>query len=389
VGADIDDADGPTRGGEQKQSVAQQCPAIAPIERGRIEHDRQSAKRQCAASKVVAGDGFAQKQPRGGDYPKRRGVAQDDGTAGGHELDADRDQRREGDHVGKSDSEHDRKVASSGNDQVSLAPQQTQQHDGGDKAAQSHCPQGRNTLDHQLGHRPVKAPGRGRRRQTTPARDVSADDRSSCRFSMRIDWLHEQVGLYENERASLSAQPLSGLIALERGDSAPLTRQLYEQLRSAIAHGRLRHGYRLPSSRMVAEHLGVSRNTVAAAVDQLANEGYLDVARGRRPSIAAGLVLLSISDAAGRQAGPAARQRLSRWARSIGQSDWPFTSEGVARPFVLGLADERAFPHDIWGRCLRRAARSIRSRGGSAHNRPALLSTAVAWRWPAARTGPG
>jgi DNA-binding transcriptional MocR family regulator len=132
---------------------------------------------------------------------------------------------------------------------------------------------------------------------------------------MRIDWLHEQVGLYENERASLSAQPLSGLIALERGDSAPLTRQLYEQLRSAIADGRLRHGYRLASSRMLAEHLGVSRNTVAAAVDQLANEGYLDVARGRRPSIAAGLVLLSISDAAGRRAGPAARQRLSGGAQ--------------------------------------------------------------------------
>src|SRR5207244_9778710 len=118
---------------------------------------------------------------------------------------------------------------------------------------------------------------------------------------------------------------------------------------------------------MLAAHLGVSRNTVAAAVDQLANEGYLDVARGRRPSIAAGLVLLSISDAAGRRAGPAARQRLSRWARSIGQSDWPFTGEGVARPVVPGLADERAFPHEFWRRVLRITVRSLCSKAGRAN----------------------
>lgn len=165
---------------------------------------------------------------------------------------------------------------------------------------------------------------------------------------------------------------MAGLIALDRGDIAPLTRQLYEQLRSAITDGRLRHGYRLPSSRELAEHLGVSRNTVSSAVDQLANEGYLDVARGRRPSIAAGLVALPISDAAGRRATPAARPRLSGWARRIEQANWPFAHEGAARPFVPGLADERAFPHDVWGRCLRRAARSIRPRGSGPHNRPAL-----------------
>ncbi len=167
-------------------------------------------------------------------------------------------------------------------------------------------------------------------------------------------------------------QTLSGLVDLDRGDAALLTRQLYEQLRSAIADGRLRQGFRLPSSRVLAGQLDVSRNTVSAAIDQLGAEGYLDIARGRRPSIAAGLVPPPVADPAKAQAGATARQRLSGWARRIGRSNWPFQHEGAPRPFAPGLADGRAFPHDIWGRCLRRAARNARPRGGSACNRPAL-----------------
>ena len=169
-------------------------------------------------------------------------------------------------------------------------------------------------------------------------------------------------------------QTLAGVIDLNPGKSAPLTRQLYDQLRLAIADGRLRQGYRLPSSRMLAGQLAVSRNTVSAAVDQLVAEGYLDIARGRRPSIAAGLVRPPIADAARRRAvgRVAAPPRLSSWARRIGQSNWPLQYEGAPRPFTPGLADHRAFPHDIWARCLRRAARDARRQGRTGHNRPAL-----------------
>jgi GntR family transcriptional regulator / MocR family aminotransferase len=169
------------------------------------------------------------------------------------------------------------------------------------------------------------------------------------------------------------AQPLTGVIDLDRGNSAPLARQLYEQVRSAIAAGRLQHGYRLPSSRILAGQLDVSRNTVSAAIDQLAAEGYLDIARGRRPSIAAGLVRLPAVDAVRGQPVAPARQRLSAWARRIGRSNWPPTLfESAPRPFTPGLADARAFPHDIWARCLRRAARSAHPRRQGGHNRLAL-----------------
>src|SRR4029453_19102490 len=109
------------------------------------------------------------------------------------------------------------------------------------------------------------------------------------------------------------AQPLTGVIDLDHGTGAPLARQLYEQVRSAIADGRLQQGYRLPSSRRLAGQLDISRNTVSAAIDRLAAEGYLDIARGRRPSIAAGLVRLPAMDAMRGQPVAPAKQRLSAW----------------------------------------------------------------------------
>src|SRR6185369_4293093 len=119
--------------------------------------------------------------------------------------------------------------------------------------------------------------------------------------------------------------------------------------------------------------LDVSRNTVSAAIDQLAAEGYLDIARGRRPSIAAGLVRLPAVDAVRRQSVAPAKQRLSGWARRISRSNWPPTLfESAPRPFTPGLADARAFPHDVWARCLRRAARNAHPRRQGGHNRLAL-----------------
>lgn len=168
------------------------------------------------------------------------------------------------------------------------------------------------------------------------------------------------------------AQPLSGVIDLDRGIRAPLAHQLYEQLRSAIAAGHLQQGHRLPSSRLLAAQLDVSRNTVSAAIDQLAAEGYLDISRGRRPAIAPGLLRLPAVEAVRGQPVAPARPRLSRWARRIGQANWPVRSEGSPRPFAPGLADAREFPHDPWARCLRGAARNRHPRRRGGHNRPGL-----------------
>lgn len=54
-----------------------------------------------------------------------------------------------------------------------------------------------------------------------------------------------------------------------------LQRTLYLGLREAILSGRLQAESRLPGSRVIAGQLGLSRNTVNAALEQLTLEGYL------------------------------------------------------------------------------------------------------------------
>ena len=65
-------------------------------------------------------------------------------------------------------------------------------------------------------------------------------------------------------------------VSLDPSGAEPLHRQLYFGVREAILDGRLRPGLRLPSSRVLAREIGVSRNTVLAAFEQLSAEGYLD-----------------------------------------------------------------------------------------------------------------
>ncbi|MFN7893354.1 MAG: GntR family transcriptional regulator [Pirellula sp.] len=68
------------------------------------------------------------------------------------------------------------------------------------------------------------------------------------------------------------------LVRLDRRKSISLTAQLYESLRDAIQAGLLSKGFRLPSTRELAQQLSVSRTTVINAFDQLIAEGYLTAA---------------------------------------------------------------------------------------------------------------
>src|SRR5215472_15532828 len=65
-------------------------------------------------------------------------------------------------------------------------------------------------------------------------------------------------------------------LTLRETSREPMHRQLYRELREAVLSGRLPPGSRLPSTRSIASDLGVSRNTVMGAFDQLLAEGYLE-----------------------------------------------------------------------------------------------------------------
>ena len=62
-------------------------------------------------------------------------------------------------------------------------------------------------------------------------------------------------------------------ILLDEHAAAPLYRQLYERLRGSILAGQLEAGTRLPSTRVPASELGVSRTTTALAYELLWREG--------------------------------------------------------------------------------------------------------------------
>jgi GntR family transcriptional regulator / MocR family aminotransferase len=69
-------------------------------------------------------------------------------------------------------------------------------------------------------------------------------------------------------------------IVLDKTISSPLHQQLYEELRQAILTGKLCPGEKFPSTRTLAQSLGVSRGTVKLGYEQLLNEGYLESAPG-------------------------------------------------------------------------------------------------------------
>src|SRR5258708_2284891 len=69
-------------------------------------------------------------------------------------------------------------------------------------------------------------------------------------------------------------------IALDRAAQTSLHQQLCEQLRRVILDGRLSSGTRLPSTRALAQALGVSRTVTSSAYDELFAEGYLEGRHG-------------------------------------------------------------------------------------------------------------
>jgi len=164
---------------------------------------------------------------------------------------------------------------------------------------------------------------------------------------------------------------LAGTIELTRTDAEALAVQLTNKLRQLISGGRLGRNSLLPSSRRLAADLGVSRNTVSHAYEQLVAEGYLDISRGRRAVVIADSderFAVTRSASAARPAEP----RLSPWATRLKQVDWPVSYEGDVRPLRPGVADAREFPNDVWARCLRRGALRAGRRQLLSINRPRL-----------------
>ena len=142
---------------------------------------------------------------------------------------------------------------------------------------------------------------------------------------------------------------LSELLLTEMGrlsHSMPLHRQLYEALRRAILDGKLVAGDRLPSSRELTQDLKLSRNTVVAALNQLAVEGYLVSHVGSGT-----YVHDNVPRAQGRSSQVRASTRLAQLSRRGTALSTTFCATQLeVQPFTPGLADFSAFPVALWQR---------------------------------------
>ena len=122
-----------------------------------------------------------------------------------------------------------------------------------------------------------------------------------------------------------------------------LARQLYQALRERILDGRLVGGTRLPASRDLAALLGISRNSVTRAFDQLYAEGYVQGRVGAGTYVAELAAVVRAPAAVGTTPARPAMQRLQR-------HHLPEPLEGAPRAFRVGVPAFDLFPFETWAR---------------------------------------
>jgi len=157
-----------------------------------------------------------------------------------------------------------------------------------------------------------------------------------------------------------SRQSWAELYAFEvdRAVDAPLFRQIYLQLRSAILSGALRASTKLPSTRELAAQLGVSRAAVVAAFEQLLAEGYATGRKGAGTFIASDLPEPFEAVHGGKKR-PVSVAKTAASLRDLG-GFVDVTSQSDERPFNLGRTLVDARTAELWRKL---SARSLRSFG--------------------------
>jgi len=129
------------------------------------------------------------------------------------------------------------------------------------------------------------------------------------------------------------------LLRLDRDSAEPLRAQLEHELREAIRSGRLAPGERLPSSRTMAQELGVSRGLVTDCYTQLQAEGYLTGRTGSATRVA-----------------ESAAQPAAVATQTEGTS---VPVKRVSIDFRHWVPDLTSFPRNDWAWALRQACRDV------------------------------
>jgi GntR family transcriptional regulator/MocR family aminotransferase len=184
-------------------------------------------------------------------------------------------------------------------------------------------------------------------------------------------------------------------VSLDAESSVPLHRQIYDGLRHAILDGQLKAGMRLPSTREMAAELGVSRNTVMNAFEQLLAEGYLQGRTGSGTFVSQALPEELLNTRTDARRAKSATQRVARKQLALSRRGELLarTAVNVSRPpglsraFRPGSPALDVFPFEIWSRLTahhwRRPRRELLNYGEAAGFMP--LRRAIAAHLGAAR----
>jgi GntR family transcriptional regulator / MocR family aminotransferase len=156
---------------------------------------------------------------------------------------------------------------------------------------------------------------------------------------------------------------LAPVIEVQKRGPNSLYRQVYDGYRKAIVDGSLRTGQRIPSSRVLAVELGISRMPVLNAYAQLLAEGYFE------SRIGSGTVISrSLPERIGKTkpASPArginqARRRISKRCLNLSNAQRFYSSRGIG-PFNASQIAFESFPLALWNSLVTRHARSARAR---------------------------
>ncbi|UYM03329.1 MocR-like pyridoxine biosynthesis transcription factor PdxR [Solicola gregarius] len=146
-------------------------------------------------------------------------------------------------------------------------------------------------------------------------------------------------------------------ISIRRDAKQPLYEQLRDALGHQIANGALDPRLPLPSSRELASELGVSRNTVNTAYQELLAAGFIE-ARPRRGFFVNAEIAVPLEPPGDRERGAAVDwsehivRRVDSGMPEIAKvRDW----QRYPYPFIAGQVATDSFPRLAWSRALRDA----------------------------------
>ena len=134
----------------------------------------------------------------------------------------------------------------------------------------------------------------------------------------------------------------------DRASGEGLGAQLLRRFRGAVESGFFPAGSRLLPSRELAQRLGVSRNTVITALDQLIAEGYLEA------RIGAGTFVTEVLHEARERSVTRQRPLPTSPGKLAAVKDRLDAAGSTFGPLRVGAPDLSAFPLRTWRRLKRR-----------------------------------